>query len=338
MTLIDFWFWLIGLLWIGYFFLEGFDFGVGMLMPILGRDEIRRRVLINSIGPVWDANEVWFLTAGGATFAAFPIWYATMFSGFYLPLLIILVALILRAVGFEFRGKTSKLHGDTWRSRWDACIMFGSYVPAILWGVAFANIVRGVHLDANYDYAGTVLDLLNPYALLGGVTFAAVFLLHGTIYVSLKTVGDIRAEATALALKIGIGTLVVALAFAIWTVSLRSSFGALVFMGGLVFGIVIALLLIRLHQDGWAFTANGVAIAAMITGIFWALYPNVLPDLDGVNDLTQQIAASSPYTLKVMTWVAVVFTPIVVGYQAWTYWVFRKRIGTQHIPTPALAH
>jgi len=308
-----------------------------MLLPILGRDEVHRRVLINTIGPVWDGNEVWLVTAGGATFAAFPIWYATLFSGFYLPLLIILVALIIRAVAFEFRGKASKIDGVVWRRRWDLCIMFGSYVPAVLWGVAFANILRGVNLDEDYEYAGTFLDLLNPYALLGGLTTGVLFLFHGAIYVSLKTVGEIRAEATAMAVKVGIGAAVLAVPFLIWTQSIRGDGMSMTMYVVAAIAIVAAILLIRAHRDGWSFIANGVAIVAAFAGLFWAIYPYVMPSLDPATSLSAEAAASSPYTLQVMTWVAVFFTPIVLAYEGWTYWVFRKRIGTQHIPTAVLA-
>ncbi len=196
MELTTIWFTLIALLWAGYFMLEGFDFGVGMLLPVLARDNRERRLLINTIGPVWDGNEVWLLVAGGATFAAFPEWYATLFSGFYLPLLIILVALILRGVAFEYRGKRDD---DSWRRRWDYCIIGGSLVPALLWGVAFGNIVRGVKLDAHHEYVGTFFDLLNPYALLGGLTTLTLFLLHGSVFLALKTDGDIRLRVTTTA-------------------------------------------------------------------------------------------------------------------------------------------
>src|SRR5436190_24020078 len=186
MTLNDVWFLLIAVLWTGYFVLEGFDFGVGILLPVLGRDEPRRRVLVNTIGPVWDGNEVWLLVAGGATFAAFPEWYAALFSGFYLPLLIILVALIVRGLAFEYRAKRDD---DQWRRGWDACIIVGSFVPALLWGVAFANIVAGVPIDADHEYVGGFFNLLNPYALLGGVTTVLLFLAHGAVFLALKTEG-----------------------------------------------------------------------------------------------------------------------------------------------------
>src|SRR4051794_32686972 len=198
MELTTVWFALIAVLWIGYFTLEGFDFGVGMLLPVLSENETERRVLINTIGPVWDGNEVWVLVAGGATFAAFPEWYATLFSGFYLPLLLILVALIVRGLAFEYRAKRDDA---TWRARWDLAIVIGSFVPALLWGVAFANILRGVPIARNKEYVGGFFNLLNPYALLGGTTTLLLFLTHGALFVALKTDGDIRHRARALALR-----------------------------------------------------------------------------------------------------------------------------------------
>ena len=206
MELTTVWFILIAVLWVGYFTLEGFDFGVGMLLPVLGRTEKERRVLINTIGPVWDGNEVWLLVAGGATFAAFPEWYATLFSGFYLPMLLILLALIVRGLAFEYRAKRDD---DGWRSRWDAAIIVGSFVPSLLWGVAFANILRGVPIDADGEYVGGFFNLLNPYALLGGVTTLLLFLTHGAVFVSLKTDGPIRHAARALALKVGVAAALV---------------------------------------------------------------------------------------------------------------------------------
>src|SRR5262245_45698436 len=214
MTLNDVWFLLIAVLWMGYFLLEGFDFGVGMLLPILGRTEVRRRVLINTIGPVWDGNEVWLIVAGGATFAAFPEWYASLFSGFYLALLIILVALIVRGVAFEYRGKVDS---DQWRRRWDLCIIIGSTVPALLWGVAFGNIVRGVPLDADHHFTGTFFDLLNPYSLLAGLTTLLLFAVHGAVFIALKTAGQIRDDARRLAAGTGSVAVVVAAAFLLWT-------------------------------------------------------------------------------------------------------------------------
>ena len=330
MGLQDVWFALIAVLFTGYFVLEGFDFGVGMLVRLLARGDVERRVLINTIGPVWDGNEVWVITAGGAMFAAFPEWYATLFSGFYLPLLLILVALIVRGVAFEYRGKRADA---AWHQRWDWCIFFGSLLPAVLWGVAFANIVRGVALDADHEFVGTVWDLLNPYALLGGLTTLALFLTHGAIFAALKTTGDIRRRANRFAFKAGLVAAVLAVAFLAWTFGNR-------FTGwSLALGVVAALALVggllanRAGREGWAFTGTAAAIAFAVLALFANLYPDVLPStITEANSLTVSNASSTPYTLKIMTWVAVVFTPILLLYQGWTYWVFRKRIGTNNIP------
>jgi cytochrome d ubiquinol oxidase subunit II len=330
MQLHDVWFLLIAVLWTGYFFLEGFDFGVGILLPFLGRDEARRRVLINTIGPVWDGNEVWLLVAGGATFAAFPEWYASLFSGFYLALLLIMVALILRGVAFEYRGK---MDSPVWRLRWDAAIFVGSLVPALLWGVAFGNIVRGVKLSADHLYVGSFFDLLNPYALLGGVTTLALFATHGAVFVALKTVGPIRDHARKVAGATGVLAVLAAGGFLLWTQLSHGDVGtgitALVAAGALV----AALLANRAGREGWSFLAMGVTIVAATATLFQALYPNVLPStVDPAFSLTVSNASSTGYTLKIMTWVAVAFTPVVLAYQGWTYWVFRKRIGVAQIP------
>ncbi|WP_350936157.1 cytochrome d ubiquinol oxidase subunit II [Micromonospora mangrovi] len=330
MELTTVWFLLVAVLFTGYFILEGFDFGVGMLLPVLGRDDRERRVLINTIGPVWDGNEVWLITAGGAMFAAFPEWYATLFSGFYLPLLLILLALIARGVAFEYRHKRPEA---SWKRRWDTAIFVGSLLPAVLWGVAFANILRGVPLTADHEYAGGLIDLLHPYALLGGLTTAALFLTHGAVFIALKTTGDIRERAGALAVRLGVGTAVVAVAFLAWTLTIRSSTAAVVLAAGAALALVGGLAAARVRREGWAFTGTAVAIALAVATLFAALFPNVLPStLDAAGTLTASNAASTPYTLKIMTWVAVVFTPIVLAYQGWTYWVFRKRIGVMNIP------
>lgn len=330
MELTTVWFILIAVLWMGYFSLEGFDFGVGMLLPVLAKNDNERRVMINTIGPVWDGNEVWVLVAGGATFAAFPEWYATLFSGFYLPLLLILVALIVRGVAFEFRHKRSEA---SWQANWDRAIVFGSLVPAFLWGVAFANIVRGVPIDADFEYTGTMLTLLNPFGLLGGVVLTLLFLTHGAMFVALKTVGDIRYRARDLAVRLGVAAAVASVVFLAWTQGMTGSgWSAVAFVVAalaLVGGIVAA----AAGREGWAFTGTFVAIALAVGGLFIALFPDVMPSTtDPAFSLTTTNAAATEYTLKVMTWVAVAFTPIVIGYQAWTYWVFRRRIGTHHIP------
>ena len=332
MELSDVWFVLIAVLWTGYLVLEGFDFGVGMLLPILGKGEKDRRVMINTIGPVWDGNEVWLLTAGGATFAAFPEWYASMFSGFYLALLAILVALILRVVSFEWRGK---IDSAVWRRRIDLALIVGSWLPAVLWGVAFANLVRGVELDASHTFVGSFVDLLNPFALLGGATTALIFLTHGAVFLALKTDGEIRHRAAAFAERSAVVTVVVAGAFAVWTqlaYSVAWTWAATLLAAVALVGLVVAA---RLRREGWAFVASAAAIVAAVVLIFGSLYPDVMPAIDPANSLTVDNASSTDYTLTIMTWVAAVLTPVVLAYQAWTYWVFRKRLTAEQIPAPA---
>jgi cytochrome bd ubiquinol oxidase subunit II len=332
MELTTIWFALIAVLWIGYFCLEGFDFGVGMLLPILAKDDTERRVLINTIGPVWDGNEVWLLVAGGATFAAFPEWYATLFSGFYLPLLLILVALIVRGLAFEYRAKRDD---PRWRHNWDLAIIVGSFLPALLWGVAFANIVRGVPIDVHKEYVGGFFNLLNPYALLGGTMTLLLFLTHGAMFISLKTDGRIRQAARRLAVRVGVGAAAAAVLFLGWT-QLRTGTVA----SGAAFALAAVFLLAGLSaalrgREGWAFTGTFLAIALGVAGLFLGLFPDVMPTslADGLS-LTTTNASATHYTLTIMTVVAVIFTPVVLLYQGWTYWVFRKRISTHHIPQP----
>ncbi|MGW1671063.1 cytochrome d ubiquinol oxidase subunit II [Streptomyces sp. NPDC002324] len=333
MELHDVWFVLIAVLWTGYFFLEGFDFGVGVLTKLLARNRPEKRVLINTIGPVWDGNEVWLLSAGGATFAAFPEWYATLFSGFYLPLLLILVCLIVRGVAFEYRVKRPE---ENWQRNWETAIFWTSLLPAFLWGVAFANIVRGVKIDRDFEYVGDLADLLNPYALLGGLVTLTLFTFHGTVFVGLKTVGDIRERARKLALRVGAVTAGLALIFLLWTQIERGDGVSLVAAAVAVTALLSALTAVRAGREGWAFTLSGVTIVAAVAMLFLTLFPNVMPSsLNADWSLTVTNASSSPYTLKIMTWCAVIATPVVMLYQGWTYWVFRKRIGTQHIAESA---
>ncbi|MFE5186641.1 cytochrome d ubiquinol oxidase subunit II [Streptomyces sp. NPDC056628] len=332
MELHDVWFVLIAVLWIGYFFLEGFDFGVGVLTKLLARDRPERRVLINTIGPVWDGNEVWLLSAGGATFAAFPEWYATLFSGFYLPLLLILVCLIVRGVAFEYRAKRPE---ENWQRNWEQAIFWCSLLPAFLWGVAFGNIVRGVKIDQGHEYVGDVLDLLNPYALLGGLVTLTLFTFHGAVFTALKTVGEIRERARALALRVGLVTAALALVFLLWTQVENGDGRSLVALVVAVASLVAALVANQAGREGWSFALSGITIVAAVAMLFLTLFPNVMPSsLNGEWSLTVTNASSSPYTLKIMTWCAVIATPLVMLYQGWTYWVFRKRIGTQHIAEP----
>ncbi|WP_329572250.1 cytochrome d ubiquinol oxidase subunit II [Streptomyces sp. NBC_01361] len=333
MELHDVWFVLIAVLWIGYFFLEGFDFGIGVLTKVLARGRTERRVLINTIGPVWDGNEVWLLTAGGATFAAFPDWYATLFSGFYLPLLMILVCLIVRGVAFEYRAKRPE---EKWQTNWEHAIFWTSLIPAVLWGVAFGNIVRGVKIDAHKEFVGSFWDLLNPYAILGGLVTLTLFTFHGAVFASLKTVGDIRVRARKTALGLGPVAAALACAFLIWTQADKGDGSSLIAMIVTVVALVGAIVAIKAGREGWSFALSGITIAAAFAMLFLTLFPNVMPSsLDPDWSLTVTNASSSPYTLKIMTWCAAVATPIVLLYQSWTYWVFRKRIGTQHIADAA---
>ncbi|MFC9631348.1 cytochrome d ubiquinol oxidase subunit II [Streptomyces mirabilis] len=329
MELHDVWFVIIAVLWTGYFFLEGFDFGVGVLTKLLARDRTEKRVLINTIGPVWDGNEVWLLSAGGATFAAFPEWYATLFSGFYLPLLLILVCLIVRGVAFEYRVKRPE---ENWQRNWEAAIFWTSLVPAFMWGVAFGNIVHGVKIDKNFEYVGNFGDLLNPYALLGGLVTLTLFTFHGIVFVGLKTVGDIRERARKLSLEVGLVAAVVALVFLIWTQADNGDAKSLVALIVAAVALVAAIAVAQTGREGWAFALSGLTIVAAVAMLFLTLFPNVMPSsLNADWSLTVSNASSSPYTLRIMTWCAGIATPMVLLYQSWTYWVFRKRIGTHHI-------
>ncbi len=330
MALTTLWFMLIAVLWTGYLFLEGFDFGVGILLPFVGRDDAERRVLVNTIGPVWDGNEVWLLVAGGATFAAFPNWYATLFSGFYVALLILLVALIVRGVAFEYR---SKRDSAAWRASWDRVIFVGSLLPAVLLGVALANIVHGVPIDRSGEFTGNLLTLLNPFALLGGVVTLGLFTLHGAHFLALKTDGPVRERAHAVGAFISPAVIVVGAAFLIWTqldlgagwTWIPTAVAAVALAGG-------ALANAR-RREGWAFVGTGIAIAAVVVALFGGLYPDVMPSTtNAAFSLTVHNASSTDYTLRVMTVVALVMTPVVLLYQGWTYWVFRQRVSVGMLP------
>jgi cytochrome d ubiquinol oxidase subunit II len=332
MDLNTLWFVLISVLFIGYFFLEGFDFGVGILLPFLGKDDTDRRIIINTIGPFWDGNEVWLITAGGAMFAAFPHWYATMFSGFYVALFLMLVALIVRGVAFEFRSKDKN---PTWRTVWDWMIFVGSLVPALLWGIAFGNLIRGVPIDANMEYVGTFWTLLNPYALAGGLAALSAFTLHGAVFLSLKTNGEIMERAHAAATRLWLPTVVLVFLFVTAGYFFTEMFMRLGVNPGVVpiaagAALLSASWFIRRRYHGWAFVMTGLTIVCSAATIVIGLYPRVMvSSLNPDWSLTIYNASSSHYTLTVMSIVAAIFVPIVLLYQGWSYWVFRERIGRE---------
>jgi cytochrome d ubiquinol oxidase subunit II len=326
------WFILIGVLYTVYFVLEGFDLGVGILLPFLGKSDTERRVVLNTIGPHWDGNEVWLLTAGGATFAAFPQWYATLFSGFYLPLFLILVALIFRGVAFEFRSRDDN---KIWRAFWDLALFAGSLIPALLWGVAFANIVKGIPIDAAMQYTGGFWNLLNPFALVAGVVSLVGFTLHGAHFLTLKTEGEVlsRAKKWVKGLWIVEIAAYVVLIFAGFTFGhIFTSFGmnaSLVLMLGLVL-LVVNRFLVAKKKFNLAFIFSAVIILLTSAAIFLQLFPNVMiSSTDPSNNLTIYNAASSAYTLGVMSKVALILVPIVLAYTAWSYFIFRKRITSE---------
>ncbi len=324
------WFILIAVLYTGFFVLEGFDFGVGILLPFLGKTDTERRSIINTIGPHWDGNEVWLVTAGGATFAAFPHWYATLFSGFYLPLFLLLMALILRGVAFEFR---SKDENPIWRATWDWAIFTGSLLASILLGVAFANLLRGVPIDASMRYTGGFFNLLNVYALVAGAATVLVFVLHGALFLSKKTSGALVERSQKVARRIWLPALLVWVALLIGTfidtdlLAHRGVAGSLVVILPLV-AILLAGYFIRQQRDGWAFVMTCLTIAFTSITFFVALFPRVMVSgSDPAWSLTIYNAASGPYTLNIMIIVALIFTPLVLIYQGWSYWIFRKRVG-----------
>lgn len=343
MGLQEIWFILVGVLFLGFFILEGFDFGVGMLMEPLSRFgrgahnaelvDKRRRAVLNTIGPVWDGNEVWLITAGGAMFAAFPGWYATVFSGLFLPLLAILVSMILRIVAIEWRGK---IDDPTWRKRADLGIAIGSWVPAILWGVAFASLVQGLPVDADAQIHLSFSALINPYTLLGGLATGGLFLLHGAAFLALKTEGEIRDDALHVARLLTWPVTVLVAVFGIWTQFAHGKTWTWAVLALAVVAQLAAVALLRRGtRDGWAFISTTLVVFAVIVLLFGALFPNLAPStLDPEWSLTIYNASSTPYTLEVMTWAAAIFAPLVIIYQAWTYWVFRQRVSTDRIPDP----
>ncbi|APE14540.1 cytochrome d ubiquinol oxidase subunit II [Mycobacterium sp. WY10] len=336
MGLQQIWFVIVAVLFLGFFVLEGFDFGVGMVMAWLGRigkgdNESHRRAVLNTIGPVWDGNEVWLITAGGAMFAAFPHWYATVFSTLYLPLLVILLSMIARIVAIEWRGK---IDDPKWRRWCDIGIATGSWLPAILWGVAFAILVNGLPVGPDKNVTGlSITDVLNPYTLLGGLATCSLFLFHGAVFLALKSGGDVRGDAVRVARTLALPATVLVGAFGLWTQLAHGKSWTWAVLAVAVIAQLAAVSAAWGAREGWAFLATTIVVAAVVTLLFGSLYPNLVPStINPAYDLTIFNGSSSPYTLKVMTWAAAIFTPIVLVYQGWTYWVFRKRIFAESIP------
>jgi cytochrome bd ubiquinol oxidase subunit II len=338
MTLQSFWFWLIAVLWSGYFFLEGFDFGVGILLPWVARDDREGSTMLEAIGPVWDGNEVWLVVAGGATFAAFPDWYATMFSGFYLALLLVLVLLIVRVLSFEWRERDDHPH---WRSTWRWLNTVASVGVPLVWGVGLSNLVHGLPLSSSGDFTGPILDLFRPYTVVAGVAVVALFALHGATFLVLRTSGDLCERAAGAARRLAIPVAVVVIVFLVWTIAvahdrneravlptaLPAAFGAAALIGTAV--------CVRARRSGWAFALTGLTAVAVVATLFCGLYPRVfVSHPEFANSLTIANASAGHYSLAVMTVVAAIFTPIVLLYQGWTYHVFRARVGGEPAVSP----
>jgi len=325
------WFCLIAILWAGYFLLEGFDFGVGMLLPFLPRREEDRKAMLHTIGPVWDGNEVWLIVAGGATFAAFPAWYATMFSGFYVALLLVLCFLIIRVVSFEWR---SKSESSGWRSLWTWANAIGSAGASLVWGVGLSCLVSGVPIDSDGDYAGTFWDLFSPYTVFAGVAVVLLFVFHGATFLTLRTVGLLRDRADVVARRLALPAAGLAAVFLVWTVVVamdrndKDLFPPVLPAALGIVALLLALVFLFRGRNARAFAMTGLGAISVVATLFVSLYPRVMvssPDFE--NSLTVDGAASSHYALAVMSVVALIFVPVVLAYQGWTYYVFRRRVG-----------
>jgi cytochrome bd ubiquinol oxidase subunit II len=334
-SLVPFWFIVIAVLWTGFFILEGFDFGVGMLHDLVGTDDAGRRAAINTIGPLWDGNEVWLIVAGAAMFAAFPGWYATMFSAYYLALVLLLASLIVRGLAFEHRGKRDD---PRWRRTWDVGLTVGSLLAPLLTGVALGGLLHGLPINSAQNYTGTFWDLLQPYPLFTGITLVLVCALHGATFLSLKTTGGMHERSGQLARRIAPFTTAAVVGFAIWTHVIHTG---TFFLNPIellaILAALAALWLVYEHRDGWAFAATTLTIASCIVSLFTGLYPNVMvSSTSAADNLTVHNTASGAYSLKVMTVVVIVFLPVVLIYQAWTYYVFRRRVSKSDFAPPRL--
>ncbi len=319
------WFILIAILWVGFFVLEGFDFGVGVLHRIIGKTDTEQRVAINAIGPFWDGNEVWLIVAGAGMFAAFPGWYATMFSALYLALLLVLVALMVRGVAFEWRGKSDD---PRWRNAWSWCTTVGSLLIPLLIGVGLGDLLHGLPINKSHEYTGNFFDLLTPYGLWTGLTLLSLSLLHGATFLKLKTTDQVRARAQAAARPLGSAAFVLVVGFVAWTLALGNTQVPGPVQVLAILAVIFAGILARSDQyDGWAFTASAIAIAATVGSIFIDLYPNVMiSSTKAAYNLTVNNSSSGSYALKVMTVVTVIFLPFVLAYQGWSFYVFRARV------------
>lgn len=329
MSLPEFWYLLIAILFVGFFVLEGFDFGVGMIARFLGKDDTEKRVYINTIGPFWDANEVWLITAGGAMFAAFPHWYATLFSGFYIPLVFMLLALIIRGVSFEFRGKVEH---EKWRNVWDWCLTIGSFLPPVLWGVVLANFMTGMPIDGNKEMVGGFLQFLHPFALLGGAMMLMLFLAHGLQFITIRTSGVLYERAKKLRSKIAPISLILLFSFIViaYFVSDVFTYHGQTFMTLPVLAFIAlywSLSDSSLASDGARFALTTVSIILLTGSIFLGIFPRVMiSSISEAYNLTVQNASSGPYTLKIMSYFSLTLLPFVLGYQAWSFYIFRKRL------------
>jgi cytochrome bd ubiquinol oxidase subunit II len=329
MAFVPFWFVLITILWTGFFALEGFDLGVGMLHEVVGKDDDGRRAVINTIGPLWDGNEVWLIVAAAAIFAAFPLWYATMFSGFYLAFVLLLVALILRGVSFEYRGKSPS---ERWRDTWSRALVVASVLVPFLIGLALGDLLHGLPISASHQYTGGFWQLFQPYGIMTGVTLVAICVLHGAIFISMKTTDQVRERAWLVARRVSPVTAALVIAFIAWT-HVQAGRGAFLNPVELIACLAVIAAAFQVHgrHEGWAFTATTITIVICITSIFVDLYPRVMvSSTNPAFSLTVHNAASPPYTLKVMTVVALILLPLVLAYQGWTYYVFRQRISVHH--------
>ena len=340
-ALVPFWFILIAFLWTGFFILEGFDFGVGMLLPFLPRDEQERSEMFETIGPVWDGNEVWLVIAGGATFAAFPAWYGAMFSGLYLALLLVLFFLIIRVVSFEWRDKSES---PRWRAVWMWANAVGSFGAALIWGIGLSNLLYGLPLDSSGDFTGTFWDLFSGYTVLGGVTIVLLFAFHGSTYLTIRTAGDLCVRAVVAARRFSVLALLAVAGFLSWTVAVavdhndKSVFPPVLPAALGIGAVVLAVLFVARRRSGWAFAATAVATVAWVATMFTSLYPRVMVSSPNFgNSLTVDNASSAHYTLVLMTVIAAIFVPLVLLYQGWTYHVFRARVGGRDVQAPPLA-